>query len=167
MALLPFAKPGLRRRRKSDNSFALNDVLFILKERVSPKRVATLVKERGASFDLNADGEKELRRAGADDELIAQIRASGRARLNVPLNSSSQQALRDIERALKEIQGWHAAVRKTESSRGWDGRKLISARVDASLAMIVNKRTDRPEFIVGLESVGRTIDEEVDLLRKK
>ena len=167
LGIIAFREAGPPPAPKADNSFALNDVLFILKERVSPRRVAALVKERGTRFDLNADGEKELRRAGADDELIAQIRASGRARSNVALSSPGQQAVSDIERALKEIQSWQVAMRKTESNRGWDGRKLISARVDGSLAIIVNKRTDRPEFIVGLESIGRTIEEEVDLLRKK
>ena len=167
LGIISFREAGLPPTPKADNSFALSDVLFILRERVSPRRIAALVKERGTSFDLNADGEKDLRRAGADDELIAQIRASGRARSSVGLNSSGQQAVRDIERALREIVSWQAAVRKKESSRGWDGRKLISTRVDASLAMIVNKRTDRPEFIVGLESIGRTIEEEVDLLRTK
>jgi tetratricopeptide (TPR) repeat protein len=151
---------------KTDNLLALTDILFILKEKVSPRRVAALVKERGVSFDLNSDVEKELRRTGADDELIAQIRTSGRARPST-ISSGGQQALRDIERALKETQSWHAAVRKAESSRGWDSRKLISTRIDASLAMIANKRTERPEFVSGLESIGPTIDEEVDLLRKK
>jgi hypothetical protein len=167
LGVIAFREAGPPPALKADNSLALSDIIFTLKEKVSPRRVAALVKERGTRFDLNADGEKELRRAGADGELIAQIRASGRARSNVVLSSSGQQAVRDIQRSLKEIQSWHAAVRKTESSRGWDGRKLISARVDTSLAMITNNRTGRPEFVIGLESIGPTIEEEVDLLREK
>ena len=167
LGIIAFREAGPPPPPKVDTSFALGDILFILKEKVSPRRIATLVKERGTRIELTAEVEKELRRAGADDELIGQIRTSARGRPAVAPSSAGQQALREIERALKETQGWSAAVRKTESIRGWDERKLISTRVDASLAMIANNRTDRPEFIAGLETLGRTIEDEVDLLRKK
>src|SRR5215813_7550801 len=39
---------------KADNAFSLNDVIYALRERVSSKRVAGLVKERGTKFDLTA-----------------------------------------------------------------------------------------------------------------
>jgi tetratricopeptide (TPR) repeat protein len=152
---------------KTDSSFGLSDILYALKEKVSPRRLAALVKERGANFELSAETEKELRRTGGDDELMAQIRASARSRPTVAANSPAQQGLREVERALKEIQNWHIGVRNSELGRAWDTRKQISSRVESSLSMISARRTDRPEFLTGLESLGRAIDEEVDLLRKK
>ena len=165
--LISLRDAGPQPQPKADNSFGLTDVLFALKEKVSSRRLATLVKERGANFELSAEAEKELRRAGADDELVAQIRTSGRTRTNIAANNPAQQGLREVERALKDIQSWHVGVRKTELGRGWDSRKLISGRVESSLSTISARRTDRPEFIAGLESLSRTIEEEVDLLRKK
>jgi len=149
---------------KGDNSFGANEILYALKEKVSPRRLAALVKERGANFDLTAELEKELRRAGADDELVGQVRASSRVRANaVPV----QPGVREIERALKEIQSWQVGVRKTDVGRTWDSRKQISSRVDTGLSLISTRRTDRPEFVAALEPLGRVIDEEVDLTRSK
>jgi len=149
---------------KGDNSFGVNEILYALKEKISPRRLAALVKERGANFDLTAELEKELRRAGADDELVNQVRASGRVRVSAP---PVQPGVREIERALKEIQFWQVGVRKTEVGRTWDSRKQISSRVDTGLSLISTRRTDRPEFVAALESLGRVIDEEVDLTRSK
>jgi tetratricopeptide (TPR) repeat protein len=152
---------------KADTALSLSEILFALKEKISPKRLVALVKGRGANFELTAETEKELRRTGGDDELLAQIRASARSRPTVNPTSPAQPGLREIERALKEIQSWHAGVRKSQLGRAWDARKQISSRVDANLAMISGRRTERPEFITGIESLGHAIDEEVDLLRKK
>src|SRR5258706_3890862 len=149
---------------KGDNSFSLNEILFALKEKVSPRRLAALVKERGANFDLTAELAKELRRAGADDELVGQVRASSRVRATV---APVQPGVREIERALKEIQSWQVGVRKTDVGRTWDSRKQISSRVDTGLSLISTRRTDRPEFVAALDPLGRVIDEEVDLKRSK
>jgi hypothetical protein len=149
---------------KGDNSFGVNEILYALKEKVSPRRLAALVKERGANFELTAELEKELRRAGADDELVGQVRASSRLRANV---APIQPGVREIERALKEIQSWQVGVRKTDVGRTWDSRKQISSRVDTGLSLISIRRTDRPEFVAALEPLGRVIDEEVDLTRSK
>jgi tetratricopeptide (TPR) repeat protein len=149
---------------KGDNSFGVNEIFFALKEKISPRRLAALVKERGANFELTAELEKELRRAGADDELVGQVRASSRLRANA---APVQPGVREIERALKEIQSWQVGVRKTDVGRTWDSRKQISSRVDTGLSLISTRRTDRPEFVAALETLGRVIDEEVDQARSK
>ena len=94
--------------------------------------MATLVKERGTNFELTAEAEKELRRAGAEDDLIAQIRSSARARPNVA-KTQAQDGLREIERALKELQSWQQQLKKTESGRAWDSRGHIGARLSPVL----------------------------------
>jgi tetratricopeptide (TPR) repeat protein len=152
---------------KTDNSFNLSEILFALKEKISPKRLAALVKERGANFELTTESEKELRRSGGDDELVTQIRAGARPRSVVAPASLAQRGLREIEQALREIEVWYAGVRKSQEGRAWDTRKQISSRVDSSLAMISARRTDRPEFTSDLESLGRAIDDAVEQLRKK
>jgi len=151
---------------KADYFFAFKDILYALGEKVSSKRLASLVKDRGVNFDLTPEGEKELKKAGADDELMEQIRISAKGRTKIP-ESPAQQGLPEVERALKEMQSWQARIRKTDYGQFWDTRKRISSQIEASLSMIATKKTDRQDFIAGLESIGRTIEEEVDLARRK
>ena len=168
MARLYFALTLLREKSppgQSDKSFALADILYALRERVAPKRVAALIKERGANFSLTGESERELRKAGADDELIEQIRSSAKNRRSVE-ESPAQQGVRESERALKEIQTWQDRIRGTEYGAFWDARKRIRAQVEANLTMIATKKTDRQEFLGGLEWVGKAIEEEVGLARR-
>jgi hypothetical protein len=74
--------------------------------------------------------------------------------------------LREAERALKEIQAWQDRIRGTEYGRFWDARKRIRAQVEANLTMIATKKTDRQEFLAGLEWIGKAIEEEVQLVRR-
>ena len=150
---------------KADNSFALKDILYALSEKVSAKRLSALVKERGVNFDLTPEVDKELRKAGADNELLEQIRVVARERIKIP-ESPGQQGLREVERAIKEIQSWQARIRKTDYGQFWDTRKRLSAQVETSLSMIAAKKMDSQDFIAGLEAIGKTIDEEVDLARR-
>lgn len=144
---------------KDEGSLSLSEIVYALKEKVSPRRMTALIKEKGVSFTLSAEVERELRSLGADDELMNQIRSSVRI--------TAQPSVREIERALKETQSWQATLRKSEYGRNWDQRKRISTQVESSLASISSKRTDRPEFVAGLEALGRYIDEEISLLQKK
>lgn len=150
---------------QSDKSFALADILYALRERVAPKRIAVLIKERGTNFNLTGESERELRKAGADDELIEQIHTSAKNRRAVG-ESPAQQGLREAERALKEIQTWQERIRGTEYGVFWDARKRIRVQVEANLTMIATKKTDRQEFLAGLEWVGKAIEEEVELVRR-
>ena len=64
----------LQTTQKATNPFTLQDVSFALRERVEPKRVAALVRERGVAFDLTTESENQLRKAGADDFLLDEIK---------------------------------------------------------------------------------------------
>ena len=150
---------------QSEKSFALADILYALKERVAPKRMAVLIKERGTNFNLTGESERELRKAGADDEMIEQIRISAKNRRALG-ESPGQQGLREAERALKEIQTWQDRIRGTEYGRFWDARKRIRVQVDANLTMIATRKTDRQEFLAGLEWLGKAIEEELELVRR-
>ncbi|MDP9262808.1 MAG: PEGA domain-containing protein [Acidobacteriota bacterium] len=53
--------------------FTAQDVVELLQGGVSPKRVATLVQERGVDFPLTDPVEKQIRAAGGDAELLVVI----------------------------------------------------------------------------------------------
>lgn len=53
--------------------FQASDVADMLQGKVSPKRVAALIQERGVDFELNPDLEKRLRGLGATSELLLAI----------------------------------------------------------------------------------------------
>ncbi len=148
-----------------DKSFALTDILYALKESVAPKRVAALVKERGVHFNLTAEAERELRKSGADEELIEQVRNSAKLRAQFE-ESPAQQGLKQTERALRDIHSWEKRIKGTDYGRFWDARKRIRLQVETSLEMIDAKKTNRQEFVSGLEWIGRAIEEEVDLSRR-
>jgi formylglycine-generating enzyme required for sulfatase activity len=50
------------------------DVLKLLNGQVSPRRVGQRAREQGIDFQVTPEVERELRRAGATDELIATLR---------------------------------------------------------------------------------------------
>ena len=51
------------------------EVIRLLENGVSPDRVGALAKQYGIAFQVNEDAEKQLREAGADDELNGMLRA--------------------------------------------------------------------------------------------
>lgn len=53
--------------------FQASDVADMLQGKMSPKRVATLIQERGVDFELNPDLEKRLRALGATSDLLLAI----------------------------------------------------------------------------------------------
>ena len=53
--------------------FTAGDVAEMLQGKMSPKRVASLVQERGVDFELNPDLEKRLRGLGATSDLLLAI----------------------------------------------------------------------------------------------
>ena len=56
--------------------FAAGDIADMLKGKVSPLRIASLVRDRGVDFDLNPDLEKRLRTLGANQDLLLAIATS-------------------------------------------------------------------------------------------
>jgi hypothetical protein len=146
-----------------DRSLKVDEIIFALQERVSPRRVGTMVKERGVGFNLSLESERELRRAGADEELVRLIRDLSVERAK---NSSlPPTALSDIERSLKEIQSWQTRIQSTDAGRSWDARKRISGQITSSLSMLAANKTSRQEFISAVDAVGKLIEEELNEFR--
>ena len=66
------SKPASTEPAKS-RTLSSQAVLSLLQQGLSPKRVTTLVNERGVTFSLTAPLEKQLRSAGADDALLLAV----------------------------------------------------------------------------------------------
>ena len=54
-------------------AFTVQDVVDMLRGEISPKRVATLVQQRGVDFALTDAIEKQIRDAGGDSDLLVAI----------------------------------------------------------------------------------------------
>lgn len=154
------------RPEKPNNALGLNDILYALKERISSKRVAGLIQERGVNFSWTAEAEKELRKAGADEELLTRIRSSLKAAAKAAQVSASP-SVAEIDRALTDTQAWQVSIRQGDFARSWDPRGRLDSQIKISRTLISSGRTDRQEFVPGLESIGRIVEEEVDLVRSK
>jgi hypothetical protein len=59
------------------NPRSKDDVIRLLKGDVSPVKVAELAREHGIGFAVIADRERQLRRAGADGDLLRVLRSLG------------------------------------------------------------------------------------------
>jgi tetratricopeptide (TPR) repeat protein len=150
---------------KADKTFSLQDISFALKEQVSPKRLAALVKERGVGFDFASDTDRELRKLGADDELIEQVRISANARKK-PEPAPGIQGLRETERGFKESLAWLDGMQQAPQGRFWDPSKKIRSEIGRNLANIASRKFELRDLISGGEWVGKAMEEEVDLVRR-
>jgi tetratricopeptide (TPR) repeat protein len=146
----------------SQNSLTVQDITYALKERVTPTRVAALVKDRGVSFELNDKTERELRIAGADDDLLRQIRTTAEQKSKKEQQFKGQ-ALKEIEKALTDIRSFFQSIAGTLHGRFWDRDNKIRSQVEASLGLIKSKRTESEDFLSGVEWLGKAIEEEPDL----
>jgi tetratricopeptide (TPR) repeat protein len=93
----------------------LDEVLRIIKQSKSdPKAAASVIAERGVAFELEEKIQKKLQKAGASDDLLAEIwkvTPSGKAQMRALLTSPSGvelQASAAEAMALKEIQNENA-----------------------------------------------------------
>ena len=150
---------------KTDKSFSVADLTFALKEKVSPKRIAALVKERGVHFAFTADIERELRTLGGDNELIDQVRASAAATKKSEPDPRVQ-GIRESDRALKEMQKWIDEIGRTPLGRHWDPGKNIRSEIGKHLANLASKKPNINQFITGGEWVGKAMEEEIDLVQR-
>jgi hypothetical protein len=155
--------PGESTNRKK--SFTLQDVRYALKEGVASSRVSALVKERGVTFNLTEEAEKELRISGADDDLLQQIRTTAEQKRRTE-QKGKQEGLREIGKALTEMRNWFQYVVEGPQGRFWDPQNKIRSQLNASLAMINSKKTEDPTFVSGIEWMGKALEEEADLARR-
>jgi tetratricopeptide (TPR) repeat protein len=98
---------------------ALDEVIRLIRQaKNEPQAAASVIAERGVAFELDEKTEKKLRKAGADDDLLAaiwKVTPSGEAHMRALLTSPSGvevQASVTEAMALQEIQNESAPDRR-------------------------------------------------------
>ena len=158
----------LQTTEKATNPFTLQDISFALRERVEPKRVAALVRERGVAFDLTAESESQLRKAGADDFLINEIKKIRADALKQRKTSESQlgQSTKELAAALTAIRDQLDYLISTRQGIFWDPNKEIRSQIQTGLSLLSAPHPDWQKALSTGEWVGQRIEEEIDLARR-
>jgi len=106
---------------ESHPPLTLDEVIRLLKQNKSePQSVESAIAERGVDFELDEKTAKKLRKAGADDDLLAntwKLTPSGKARMRALLTTptgTEVQASAVEARALQEIQNEGAPDRRLQ-----------------------------------------------------
>jgi tetratricopeptide (TPR) repeat protein len=155
--------------KKTGNPFTLQDISFALRERVEPKRVAALARERGIAFDLNTESEGQLRKAGADDLLldeIKKIRADATKQKKVDAIQLGEQA-KGLSVALTTIRDQLDYLNTTRSGVFWDPNKEIRAHIQTALSLLSAPQPDWQKVLNTGEWVGQKLEEEIDQVRRE
>ena len=139
----------LQTTEKATNPFTLQDISFALRERVEPKRVAALVRERGVAFDLTTESESQLRKAGADDLLLDEIKkiraeASKRKKTN---ESQLGQWTKELAAALTGIRDQLDYLNSTRTGIFWDPNKEIRSQIQTGLSLLSAPQPDWPKVL--------------------
>ena len=158
----------LQTTEKATNPFTLQDISFALRERVEPKRVAALVRERGVAFDLTAESESQLRKAGADDFLIDEIKKIRADALKQRKTSESQlgQSTKELAAAFIAIRDQLDYLNSTRQGIFWDPNKEIRSQIQTGLSLLSAPQPDWQKALSTGEWVGQRIEEEIDLARR-
>lgn len=159
----------LQTTEKATNPFTLQDISFALRERVEPKRVAALVRERGVAFDLTTESESQLRKAGADDFLLDEIRKIRAEALKQRKTNESQlgQSTKELASALTEIRDQLDYLNNTRTGIFWDPNKEIRSQIQTGLSLLSTPRPDWQKVFSTGELVGQKLEEEIDLVRRE
>jgi hypothetical protein len=159
----------LQTTEKPTNAFTLQDISFALREGIEPKRVAALARERGVAFDLTAESERQLRKAGADNLLldeIKKIRAEDSKRKKADANQLGEQA-KALAAALTAIRDQLDYLNTTRSGIFWDPNKEIRAQIQTGLSLLSTPQPDWQKVLSTGEWVGQKLEEEIDIVRRE
>lgn len=158
----------LQTAEKATNPFTLQDVSFALRERVDPKRVAALVRERGVAFDLTTEAESQLRKAGADELLLDEIRKIRAETAKRKKTNESQlgQWTKELAAALTGIRDQLDYLNNTRTGVFWDPNKEIRSQIQTGLSLLSAPQPDWPKVLTTGEGVGQKLEEEIDLVRR-
>ena len=150
---------------KVTDPFTLQDITFALRERIEPKRVAVLAHERGIAFDLTAESERQLKKAGADDFLLNEIKKIRGE--SIKRREASESQLRE---ARKELAAAFAGIREqldyldsTATGIFWDPDKQIRSQTQTALSLLSAPQPDWQKILSTGEWVGQKLEEEISL----
>lgn len=150
------------------NPLTLQDVSFALRERIEPKRVAALVRERSVAFDLTSESESQLRKVGADDFLLDEIRKTRSEASKSKKTGASQlrERAKELAAALTGIRDQLDYLSSTRSGTFWDPSKEIRSQIQTDLSLLSLPQPDWQKIIGTSEWVGQRLEEEIDLVRR-
>jgi len=148
------------KNQKTGKPFSLEDITYALREGIAPKRVVSLIKERGVRFELTSEGEKSLRKLGADDQLVEELKA---AKGSLPEESLRERGLKEVETAMRELHHWLDDISENRSyGVFWDPGAEIRSEIRTSLTTISRREIDWQKLIASAEWVGAELEAEMD-----
>ncbi|MDH3443414.1 MAG: tetratricopeptide repeat protein [Deltaproteobacteria bacterium] len=153
----PSAKPG---------GFSVQDISFALREGVEPERVAALARERGVAFDLSRDAESQLRKAGANTQLLDEIKKI-RADITDKFDNQNKGAAKQLSTALTGLRNdLDAFIASTTQGRFWDPAGEIRYEINNNLTLLAARDPDWNKIVSRGEWVGQKLEEEIDRARR-
>jgi tetratricopeptide (TPR) repeat protein len=156
----------LQTTEKASNPFTLQDISFALRERIEPKRVAALARERGVAFDLTAESEGQLRKAGADDLLLDEIKKI-RAEAAKRRKTDETEQTKELTTALRAIRDHLDFLNNTRPEMAWDPNNEIRSQIQTGLSLLSTPQPAWQKVLSTGESIGQKLEEEIDLARRK
>jgi len=81
---------------------SVEDIEYLLQQRVTPRRVATLVEEQGVKFEITPTIRERLAKAGADEQVLLAVERAGIAYARQQLEE--MQKAEDVKKAKEERQ---------------------------------------------------------------
>jgi hypothetical protein len=131
--------------------------------------VAALARERGVAFDLTANSESQLRKAGADDFLIGQIKEVRAQALKQKKTSEGQlgQQAKDLAAAFAGIRDQLDFLSGSQTGAFWDPNREIRSQIQTGLSLLQAPRPDWSKVVSVGELVGQDLEEEIDLVRRQ
>jgi tetratricopeptide (TPR) repeat protein len=154
---------------RPSNAFSPAGYLIRAREGVEPKRVVTLVRERGVDFDLTKETENQLRNAGADTLLVDEIKKSRTeiAKRRKAEEAQRMQGTKELTSGLTTLRDWlNYSMANTVQGKFLDPSGDIRLQIQNCLKLLSARAPDWPTILSSGERVGQKVEEEIDLVRR-
>jgi hypothetical protein len=142
--LVVFALPALAQPQKV---FTLNDISDLIKNGVTPNRIAQLVEEHGVGFELDDRALRRLKQDGANDTVLAAVK-----KMSARYSEERQQARRQQEE--------EARRKRDEEAKRRDEQKRPQAKATQETARKVEeakKQRGAGPTLQSPEAAGRVV----------
>jgi tetratricopeptide (TPR) repeat protein len=125
----------LQTTEKATNPLPCRTFLLRSANGLKPKRVAALARERGVAFDLTAESDGQLRKAGADDLLLDEIKKI-RAEAAKRRKTDEAGQAKELTSALRSIRDHLDFLNNTRPEMAWDPNQQIRAQIQTGLSLL-------------------------------
>ena len=124
--------------QRSRKPLSVEDIEYLLREGVTPRRVASLVEEQGVKFEVTEAVRERLRKAGADGGVIAAVEQASLAYAREKL----EEERRKVEEEKKKLE---EASHKAEEQRKQEGATKRKAEEESKRKEEAAKRKTEEE----------------------